>query len=231
MNIQINQITPNTKMSDLIYADYRLLLTINRFNIPLGFGDKTISELCLLYHVDMECFLSITRFLIFPESFDVKDFMNINAISVLKYLKNSHIYFLEKRLNDLRERLRTIYTNMDSIPSKVILNFFDNYYKEIQEHMGYENEIVFPYIENLWSETKTAGFTIDEFETHHSNIQEKLTDLKNLMIKYIEPVADNYQTTNILFDIFLTEQDLNTHSFIEDHILVPIVRKKEKELK
>ena len=39
-----HKFSANVKMSDLIISDHSLLLVISRFGIPLGFGDKTISE-------------------------------------------------------------------------------------------------------------------------------------------------------------------------------------------
>ena len=32
---------PSDKMGDLINHDYKLLLVMSRFGLPLGFGDKT----------------------------------------------------------------------------------------------------------------------------------------------------------------------------------------------
>ena len=44
-------------MSDLIQANYRLLRVLPRFGIHLGFGDKSVAEVCRAQGVSMELFL------------------------------------------------------------------------------------------------------------------------------------------------------------------------------
>lgn len=223
-------IEPDTKLADLVHTDHRLLLTINRFNIPFGFRDKTIQEVCKQNQVDTACFIAIMRLLTNPENFDTQAYLHLNPAAMLGYLRNSHYYFLEKRLPDIRENLSAILENVDEISRTSILNFFDQYFKEVQEHMGYENLIVFPYIEKLLNGEPLNGFSINEFESHHSNIHEKLIDLKNIIIKYLQLPGDNYKVTNVLFDIFQSEEDINIHCYIENEILVPIVRNIENNM-
>ena len=38
--------TPTDKMSDIICDNYRLLQVMSRFDIPLGFGDASVEEVC-----------------------------------------------------------------------------------------------------------------------------------------------------------------------------------------
>ncbi len=227
--LPILPITTTTKLADVIHSDYRILLTINRFNIPLGFRDKTIQEVCEIHKVDTECLMAIMQLLINPEGFDTSSYLHLNPASVIGYLKNSHRYFLEKRLPGIRQHLSAILEGTDDVSQSSILNFFDNYYQEVQAHMGYENNIVFPYIESLLDGKSAGEFSIDEFESHHSNIHEKLVDLKNILIKYMQLPCDSYHVANVLFEIFQSEEDIDAHCFIEDRILVPIVRKIEKQ--
>lgn len=46
-------------MSDLIQANYRLLRVLPRFGIHLGFGDKSVAEVCRAQGVSMELFLLV----------------------------------------------------------------------------------------------------------------------------------------------------------------------------
>jgi regulator of cell morphogenesis and NO signaling len=39
-------ITKDMKMADIIHHAYQLLPVITRFDIQLGFGDKTVHEVC-----------------------------------------------------------------------------------------------------------------------------------------------------------------------------------------
>lgn len=225
------QVTPTTKVADLVDYDSHLLLMLNRFNIPLGFGDKTIKEVCLINNVDMDCFISITQLLLNPKLIDAKTLLNLNPLAVVDYLRYSHSYFTERRLPDIRRKLQEILIGEDETYKTSILNFFDQYSDEVNEHMNYENDTVFPYIEELILTKQLGEFTIDEFESNHSNIEDKMSDLKHLIIKYVPLSGDNYKITNVLFDLFLSEEDLNTHCLIEDTVLIPLVRRIEKQFK
>lgn len=224
-------ISPDSKMSDIIDYDCHLLLALNRFNIPLGFGDKTVQEVCTMHNVDMDCFIAIAQLIANPEMIDAKSFQNLKPAPILHYLRNSHTYFLDERLPDIRKKLEDILTDADESQRLSMMKFFDGYCKEVHDHMSYENTVVFPYIDSLLNEKPNGTYTIDEFTSNHSNIDEKITDLKHLIIKYIPLSGSPYKITNMLFDLFLSEEDLNIHCFIEDKALVPLVRKIEKQLK
>ncbi len=53
--------TPSHKMSDLATPHFRILLVLNRFGIGLGFGEKTIAEVCNENNVDVETFLAVAN--------------------------------------------------------------------------------------------------------------------------------------------------------------------------
>ena len=68
------------------------------------------------------------------------------------------------------------------------------------------------------------GFSIDRFEENHSNIDEKLGDFKNLVMKSLPAVCDNDIRRDLLVRIYALQEDLKCHTYIEDHVLVPMVR-------
>jgi regulator of cell morphogenesis and NO signaling len=113
--------------------------------------------------------------------------------------------------------------------------FFTNYFEEVTEHLEYENNVVFPYVLNLDAQLthKNSNYTLNsysviEYREHHNDIEEKLTDLKNLLIKYLPVENDQQLRRKLLFCLFELEYDLNIHSQIEDTILIPLVEKMEK---
>ena len=54
-------------MSDLIQANYRLLRVLPRFGIHLGFGDKSVAEVCRAQGVSMELFLLVCNISTFDD--------------------------------------------------------------------------------------------------------------------------------------------------------------------
>jgi regulator of cell morphogenesis and NO signaling len=47
------KIIPKMKMAEVIHLNYHLLPIISRFGIHLGFGEKTIEQLCNEYNLDL----------------------------------------------------------------------------------------------------------------------------------------------------------------------------------
>ena len=63
----------------------------------------------------------------------------------------------------------------------------------------------------------------------HKLIDSKLSELKNIIIKYYPASQDNHLLNAVLFDIFICEEDLALHCRIEDCLFVPVVRLLEKK--
>ena len=102
----IGKYMASDKMGNLICDNYPMLLVMSRFNISLGFGDKSIGEVCKENKVDTDTFLSVINLLI-KEEYDVveEEIARISIPSLIDYLKNSHSYFLEFRLPMIRQKL------------------------------------------------------------------------------------------------------------------------------
>ena len=80
-------------------------------------------------------------------------------------------------------------------------------------------------------EDTVSSYSVTEYREHHNDIEEKLTDLKNLLIKYLPQKGDQQLRRKLLFCLFELEFDLKIHSQIEDSILIPLVEKMEQLVK
>lgn len=87
--------------------------------------------------------------------------------------------------------------------------------------MEYENEKVFTYVEHLLKGERLSDYSIGVFARRHDQINSKLTELKNIIIKYYPSGGDNQLLNATLFDIFSCEEDLASHNLVEDYILCP----------
>lgn len=220
----------NMKLADILHADYRLLLLLPRFGLNLGFGDRTIDECCKANSVPTDLFLIICNIYTCDHYLpSEKEIRTIDVWELITYLERSHAYYLEKRLQAIQIRLQNIAENYQPNHRKILNRFFKEYRDEVIGHFDYEEKTVFPYILNLLKGHKTAGYEIEIFERNHSNIDDKLNDLKNIIIKYLPENSSAAERTNVLFDIFSLEEDLSKHSLIEDKILIPLVQKLEED--
>jgi regulator of cell morphogenesis and NO signaling len=223
---------PADSMSDLVTEHYRMLLVMSRFGISLGFGDKTIEEVCRDSQVDLQTFLTVVNLLLDDDNNAGYSSPPVSVESLLVYLHNAHEYFLQFRLPAIREKLKTVLGNKKSHLSTAILSYFDEYVAEVQKHMMYEENTVFPYVRALLRGQRNIGYTIDIFSKQHNQVEARLKEFKNIIIKYY-PAKSTNELNSALFDIFNCEHDLASHNAIEDHLFVPAIaaleRKKEKK--
>ena len=218
------------KMIDLISDNYSMLQGLSAFGIRLGFGDKTVNEVCEEQGVDCYTFLTVVNFLIngyTPKETDDK----ISVNTMLGYLRASHRYFLDFQLPSIRKKLDESLSLGDKL-AILILRLYDEYDHDIRLHMKYEEKTLFPYVEALIQGEQKSDYNVDIFAKHHSDITGKFHELKNIIIKYLphNGLANN-QLTATLYDIYNNEEWLLNHSNVEEVLFVPAIRILEQKVK
>ena len=82
-------------------------------------------------------------------------------------------------------------------------------------------------IKSVCDKTLTPDFSIHEFESNHSNIEDKLNDLMNILIKYLPANIFPKERIEISLDIMEVTSDLSCHTLVEERVLVPFVEMME----
>ncbi len=218
------------KMISLIADNYNLLESLGRFGINLGFGDKTVKEVCEDQGVDTYTFLAIVNYSINGyREFDDNDRMSVPTL--IHYLKASHEYFLDFQLPNIRKELKEALDDSDNL-ARLIMKMYDSYAHEIRTHMKYEEQTVFPYVNTLLSKEVKGDYDIETFSKHHGQITQKLRELKNIIIKYLPSNTQrNNLLTTVLYDLYKNEEWLGQHAEVEDYIFIPAIRRLERKLK
>ena len=215
------------KMRDLVKDNSALILVMGRFGISLGFGDKSVREVCRMHHVNENTFLEVVNFV----SSKDYNYESVSLPSLIGYLKQAHEYYLDFNLPNIRRKLiEAIDCSGTDELAMLILKFYDEYVTEVRKHMEYENDVVFSYVEQLSQGFLNRNFTISNFAGKHTPIGYKLKELKDIIIRYY-PEKNNYQLNQVLLEIILSEQDLTSHCMIEDKLFVPAVKLVEQQLK
>lgn len=235
--------TSTTKMADVIHRDYRLIPIINRFDIEYGFGNKTVAEVCKMHQINVWFFLEMINTYHNPEYFPKKQLQNFSANHIIQYLSNTHAYYLDTKIPEIQnliDGMEKEAININSKNIKLLNDFFKEYKNEIKKHFNHEEYEVFPYIlelemslENKKSNKELVqrilNDPIEKYERNHDNLETKLGDLKNLIIKFLPPVLCKSLCQLLLTELFRLEQDLNNHTLIEDKVLIPKVKLLEQK--
>lgn len=212
------------KLADLVLVNYKLLLVLNRFDIHLGFGEKSVEEVCTQQGISTPLFLLVCNVYTFadylPQADELKSFL---LADMIQYLHNSHIYYREDCLPRINDRLMQIVKHINTKPALILQRFYDDYQKEVLKHFAYEEKTVYPYAAAISKGEPVKVYSISQFQKHHSNIEEKINDLKNIIIKYLPDTGAPKELNALLFDLFELEDDFCKHTLIEDKILVSLV--------
>ena len=209
------------KICDLMAHEEDAIQIISRFGLEMGVGEQTIAQVCEAHDVHTPTFLAIVNYKVFHQKALPDD---IDLPTLQRYLQNAHNYFLNFRLPRLRRALIEAIIPADpttKIPG-LILRCYDEFVDEIRTHIEHEN----------------AGL-YEEHEHDDERITGKLTEIKNLIIKYY-PGASSRQTggaasaeegsityllISVMRDLWHTEHDFADHCAIEDDILRPAMIK------
>ncbi len=221
------------KFSHLVRADFSLLPVINRFGIRLGIKDKTIEQVCEEKNINTDFFLAIINTYHNPQYFPENELLSFSPLLIIDYLRKTHKYYIKyvfPKIEDLLEKLITS-GNSGGGDLKIIKSFYLKYKGEWLSHIKEEEEEVFPYLSALINgeQVSKQGYNMRSFEGEHSDIDDKLSDLENLIIKYLQPSYDDNNCNEFLMMLSSFEKDSKDHARIEDKILMPqVLESKEK---
>lgn len=236
--------TPNTRMADLIHKDYSLIPVFGRFGISYGFGNKTVSTVCEEYNINKWFFLEIVNSYHNSEYFPQAELQNFTAKMIIQYLSNTHAYYLQSKIPEIQQYIDAMEkdANAENQTNIRLLNdFFKEYKEELKTHLDNEDNNVYPYILELEEASETKQTTkkiiklikeepIENYERNHDNIEMKLRDLKNLIIKFLPPVLCKEICQKLLTELFMLESDIANHTRIEDKVLIPKVKQLEQKI-
>ena len=231
----------NSRLVNIINIDFSLLPVINRLGVKLGIGDLSIKQLCDKEGVDINFFIEIINVFHNENYFPEKKLLNFSSTIVIEYLLNTHKYYLEYFIPEIDRLIELFLTNCESGCEENILiqKFYNKFRADFIKHIDKEEQFVFPYIlqlsllekglfdkDSFIHENKDSN--IKKFEKDHSNMEDKMFDLKNIIIKYLPPNYNLNIGNALLTNLFLFEKDLKNHSRIEDKILFQRVKPIEK---
>ncbi len=219
---------PDDKMINIIRDNYSIVQMLGSFGIKLGFGDKTVREVCESQGVDTFTFMSVVNFSI-NNHLDADSIQKLSVATLLHYLRASHDFYIDFELPKIRRGLSEALDENDSL-AKLILKLYDSFAHGIKMHMLYEEKTVFPVVENLLNGNLPNFTSAETFSKHHGQTDQKLRELRNIIIKYLPSDGlRNNQLFSILYDLYNTERWLRQHVEVEDNIFLPAINHLEQQ--
>jgi len=221
---------PEDKMLSLLRDNYNVLQSLGAFGISLGFGDKTVRQVCEEGGVDTFTFLAVVNLTI-NGYYSQSSVEHLDVPTLLHYLKASHDYYLGFQLPYIRRELEESLDGDDNL-GKLILKIFDEYARFVTHHMKFEEKTLFPYVEGLLKGERNDEYDIETFSKHHDQTGDKMREVKSIIIKYLPSDSKrNNMLAAALHDIYNLEEWLALHANVEDKIFKPAIERLEKDVR
>ncbi|NSW45838.1 MAG: hemerythrin domain-containing protein [Bacteroidales bacterium] len=221
----------NIKLSDNLFDIIELnpyvLFVFEHLQLLDKPKNLTVKSFCKEYSLDVELFIALlnvyngndNNIILKPEKKHLK--------TIVPFLKHSHQYYKNEKYPFITNLLDILQLKVNSKEITILKNFFETYKNEVIEHLEYEEKNVFPYIEQLLTKKRyyqnKVSFSIKDYQEHHNDIEEKLSDLKNLLIHHFKVGDFASLKRQIILNLYELQYDLHAHSIIEDKILIPIL--------
>ena len=216
-------VTPDTKLCEVIVDEPSVVPVINRFDIVLGVGDRTIKSICKEKGIDTSFFITILNAFI-HESFFLENLTGaFNAGDVVDYLRKTNNSYLRNQLPNIERHFAALISRSDSNNNLPLLfNFYREVKTEIERRIDSDNQWFDAIIsaEQSNSEVSVAGNAI---QAESDSIEDKLSDLINMFVIHLRGDYDRNLCHAVLFAVIRLEKDICQNNRIRNRVLRPLV--------
>lgn len=216
-------VTPDTKLCEVIVDEPSVVPVINRFDIVLGVGDRTIKSICKEKGIDTSFFITILNAFI-HESFFLENVTGaFNAGDVVDYLRKTNNSYLRNQLPNIERHFAALISRRDSNNNLPLLfNFYREVKTEIERRIDSDNQWFDAIIsaEQSNSEVSVAGNAV---QAESDSIEDKLSDLINMFVIHLRGDYDRNLCHAVLFAVISLEKDIRQNNRIRNRVLRPLV--------
>ena len=216
-------VTPDTKLCEVIVDEPSVVPVINRFDIVLGVGDRTIKSICKEKGIDTSFFITILNAFI-HESFFLENVTGaFNAGDVVDYLRKTNNSYLRNQLPNIERHFAALISRSDSNNNLPLLfNFYREVKTEIDRRIDSDNQWFDAIIsaEQSNSEVSVAGNAV---QAESDSIEDKLSDLINMFVIHLRGDYDRILCHAVLFAVISLEKDIRQNNRIRNRVLRPLV--------
>ena len=216
-------VTADSKLCEVIVDEPSVVPVINRFDIVLGVGDRTIKSICKEKGIDTSFFITILNAFI-HESFFLENVTGaFNAGDVVDYLRKTNNSYLRNQLPNIERHFAALISRSDSNNNLPLLfNFYREVKTEIERRIDSDNQWFDAIIsaEQSNSEVSVAGNAV---QAESDSIEDKLSDLINMFVIHLRGDYDRNLCHAVLFAVISLEKDIRQNNRIRNRVLRPLV--------
>lgn len=217
------------KLADIILDNPSIITVLNRFNIYLGVGDKTVEQVCAQQHLDSDFFIIILNTFANEEYFPEELLKNFNVKLIINYLASTNDYYKHFILPNIENHFNLLLKRSEANNSNIELlrNFFLEVKAELLNRIKCDTEQLFTNIMSL-NDTNSCTATQQQCSPQFNNeiendaIEDKINDLVNMFVIHLTGEYDTNLCLAVLSAIIRLKKDLCQNNRIRNRILMPI---------
>lgn len=232
-----------SSFAELIESNRIYQFFTEKMDVPIGLYNKPIKDVCHKMKLNAELIDALLKSYDDNFEFPYKKLNSFGVHELLAYLKLTHRFYLTKKLPEIEQSTLHVFDKYSSSHQLLVFLcvFFCDYKKKLEDHINYEEQKLFPYIQKLiqldnGNETSENilivlnSFSAKSFIQNHSPIEDELHEVRKTILKYTETKATPLPYRVFLSQLQYFEIELCKHAMIEDNVLIPKVIELEAKL-
>ena len=217
-------INHDTKLSDIVIAEPSALTVLNRFGIRLGLGDLTVARACTQLDIDPDFMVTILNTYLHEAYFPERIEATFKASTIVNYLGQTNNYYIHFHLPVIERHFGLLISKSDPANNNLdlMLKFFIEVKQQLLDRIADDRDRWFPTI----LEAEATATAIDTFirpdEGDVDTVEDKLTDLINMMVIHLSGNYDGNLALAVLMALVSLKNDLVQNNRIRNRLLRPM---------
>lgn len=214
-------ITRDTKLSDIVISDPSSITVLNRFEIYLGLGDKTVKDICEEKDMDENFFSTILNTYVNEDYFPEAALKSYSISKIVEYFSKTNNYYLRFQIPNIERHFNSLIdrSNSNNNNLELLRNFFNEVKNELITRIEHDSAYLYPQL----SGNQCTDITCPEYQEENDSIEEKLNDLINMFVIHLRGEYDVNLCHAVLVSILSLQKDIRQNNRIRYRILIPFI--------
>jgi regulator of cell morphogenesis and NO signaling len=196
-----------------------LLPIIHRLGLSSNIGERNIGDICSQNEADVNFVLIILNTYSTDNYFPKPDDLELKPL--IDFLTQTHTYHKQVTIPRLHGFIQQLKKNMPNEKLLLIIEkYLNQYIKKLIQHIDFEEKDIFPLV-NKKKKMDERSMNIKKLFRQHTNVENEISDLKTIIIRYIPQDATMDLIHDLLHALSHFEKEQLDHARFEDNILIP----------
>ncbi len=209
-----------SKLSEIVINEPSSISILNKFDIYLGFNDKTVADICREKNLDVDFLTTILNTYINEDYFPIETLKSYSVTKIIEYFTKTNNYYLRFQIPNIERHFDLLISRSENGNNNLNLlrNFFSEVKNELVNRIENDTKNLFPKV--------LKGENISDFETSCDNdlIEDKLNDLINMFVIHLKGEYDVNLCYAVLLAIMSLQKDIRQNNRIRYRIFIPLIK-------